>query len=199
MSNKKSDKRSDIIAAIDQGESLSLIEPLGISLNSTHRKELMDLAMELVAKSAGFRRSLPSSIQISLADMVRAMNCYYSNLIEGHDTHPIAIEQALQGHYSSDIKKRNLQKEAKAHIAVQEWIDHGGIQQNPFSCHTLREIHKRFCCLLPDDLLWVEEPDSKKKIKIIPGELRQYNVIVGNHVAISPGAVPRFLSRFESV
>ncbi|MCZ6925353.1 MAG: Fic family protein, partial [Rickettsia endosymbiont of Ixodes persulcatus] len=53
--------------------------------------------------------------------------------------------------------------------------------------------------LLPDDLLWVEDPDSKKKMKVIPGELRQYNVKVGNHIAISPGALPRFLSRFESV
>ncbi len=59
----------------------------------------------------------------------RAMNCYYSNLIEGHDTHPIEIERALRGEYSADIKKRNLQKEAKAHIAVQEWIDNGGINK----------------------------------------------------------------------
>ncbi len=35
--------------------------------------------------------------------------------------------------------------------------------------------------------------------KVIPGELRQGDVKVGNHIAISPGAVPRFLSRFESV
>jgi len=86
-----------------------------LSESSTHRKELTDLAIELVAKSAGFRRSLPPAIQTSLATMVRAMNCYYSNLIEGHDTHPIDIERALQGNYSSDVKKRNLQKEAKAH------------------------------------------------------------------------------------
>jgi hypothetical protein len=51
--------------------------------------------MELVAKSARFRHSLPSAIQSSLATTVRAINCYYSNLIEGHDTHP--IEKALLG------------------------------------------------------------------------------------------------------
>lgn len=199
MRIQKSDKESDILTAIDRGEALSLIEPLLLSENSTHRKELTDLAMELVAKSAGFRHSLPSAIRTSLATMVRAMNCYYSNLIEGHDTHPIEIERALQGSYSADVKKRNLQKEAKAHITVQEWIDNGGIKNSIFSRDTICEIHKRFCDLLPEDLLWVEDPVCHEKIKVVSGQLRQSDVEVGKHIAISPGAVPRFLSRFESI
>lgn len=46
-----------------------MIEPLIISETSIHRKELMDLAMILVAKTAGFRHSLPAAIQTSLATM----------------------------------------------------------------------------------------------------------------------------------
>lgn len=201
MNTKKPDKKSDILSVIDRGESLSIMEPLLISQQSIHRKgkELIDLTLELVAKSAGFRRSLPPSIQTSLATLVRSMNCYYSNLIEGHNTHPIDIERALKGDYSSDKKKRNLQKEAKAHIAVQEWIDQGGIKNNIFSPTTICEMHKRFCDLLPEDLLWVENAENKKKIKIIPGKLRQQDVKMGHHIPISPGALPRFLSRFESV
>lgn len=199
MKTKKSDKTSDIFKVKDRGESLSLMEPLLISEKSRHRHELMDLAVELAAKSAGFRHSLPAAIQTSLATVVRAMNCYYSNLIEGHDTHPIEIERALQGHFSSDKKKRNLQKEAKAHIAVQAWIDQGGIKQNSFSQESLCEIHQRFYELLPEDLMWVKDTKDQEKIKIIPGQLRHRDVRVGNHIAISPGAVPRFLTRFEAV
>ena len=55
------------------------------------------------------------------------MNCYYSNLIEGHDTHPVDIERALKNDYSKDARKRDLQLEAKAHITVQKWIDGGGL------------------------------------------------------------------------
>src|SRR5580693_5942983 len=66
------------------------------------RGALTDLALDLGLKSAGFRRSLPGSLLSSLADLVRSMNCYYSNLIEGHDTHPIDIERALKGDYSKD-------------------------------------------------------------------------------------------------
>lgn len=141
---------------------------------------------------------MPAAIQSSLAVTLRAMNCYYSNLIEGHDTHPIDIERALHGNYSSDIKKRNLQREAKAHIAVQEWIDNGGIKNNIYSCDTLCEIHKQFYTLLPEDLLWSEDDIIKKKLKVVPGQLREADVQVGNHIAISPGSVPRFLDRFES-
>ncbi|MBJ6612111.1 MAG: hypothetical protein JG718_17270 [Candidatus Thiothrix moscowensis] len=63
----------------------------------------------------------------ALSDLVRSMNCYYSNLIEGHDTQPIDIERALNEDYSTDPKKRDLQLEAKAHIAVQQWIDADGL------------------------------------------------------------------------
>lgn len=55
------------------------------------------------------------------------MNCYYSNLIEGHDRHPVDIERALSNDYSTDARKRDLQLEAKAHITVQRWIDPGGL------------------------------------------------------------------------
>src|SRR5262252_1453413 len=55
------------------------------------------------------------------------MNCYYSNLIEGHNTHPVDIQRALYfGEKSGDPKKRDLQQEAIAHIAVQRWIDEDG-------------------------------------------------------------------------
>lgn len=128
------------------------------------------------------------------------MNCYYSNLIEGHNTHPVDIERALKNDYSKEPHKRNLQLEAKAHIAVQKWIDGGGLRNGrAISEDGICEIHRRFCAELPEELLWVEDPDTKERIKIVPGELRRRDVKVGNHVPISPGAIPRFLNRFEHV
>ena len=182
MTKKEADIKADIKAAKDRGESIGLMEPLLIGEGSRHRAALTDLALELAQKSAGFRRSLPESLLTSLADLVRSMNCYYSNLIEGHDTHPIDIERALKGDYSNDAKKRDLQLEAKAHIAVQHWIDGGGLKGRAVTADSIREIHRRFCELLPEDLLWVEDPATKEKIKVIPGELRDRDVAVGQHI-----------------
>lgn len=43
------------------------------------------------------KRSLPQSLMGSLAGLVRATNCYYSDLIEGHDTHPVARHRWSSG------------------------------------------------------------------------------------------------------
>jgi Fic family protein len=184
----------------DRGESTSEMEPLLISESSRHRGTLTDLAFDLAQKSTGFRRSLPPGLLVNLSILVRAMSCYYSNLIEGHNTHPVEIERALRNDYSQDRRRRDLQLEAKAHITVQQWIDDGGLATiRPFSVEGICEIHRRFSELLPEDLLWVEDPETKERQRIVPGELRAGDVRVGNHIAISPGAVPRFLRRFAEV
>lgn len=181
----------------DRGEDVSLMEPMLVRGASPRRPELTDLALGLAARSAGFRRSLPDSLLASLADLVRSMNCYYSNLIEGHDTHPIDIERALKGDYSSDPKKRDLQLEARAHIAVQHWIDTGGLKAPATSTDAIVAIHRRFCEQLPADLLRIEDTATRRKIKVTPGAFRSRDVAVGRHVPVSAPAVPRFLKRYE--
>jgi Fic family protein len=204
MREKQADIGADIsadarIMTSDRGESVALMEPMLISEGSRFRGELTDLAVELAARSAGFRRSLPEGMVTALADLVRAVNCYYSNLIEGHDTHPVDIERALKSDYSSEPQKRNLQVEAKAHIEVQRWIDAGGLRGRATTLEGICEVHRRFAEMLPDDLLWIENPETHDRMKMVPGELRQRDVKVARHIPISPGALPRFMERFEQV
>lgn len=184
--------------ADDRDEHISLMEPLLVSDSSRSRNELADLALELTAKSTALRKSLPEPIVKALSDLVRSMNCYYSNLIEGHDTHPIDIERALNEDYSTDAKKRDLQLEAKAHINVQQWIDNDGLKGRAMTVSGILEMHRRFCELLPTELLWVESADGNQREQLIAGEFRQRDVMVGKHIAISSGALPRFMERFEA-
>ncbi len=183
--------------ANDRGESIAMIEPLNISEGSPHRGELADLSLELTAKSTSLRKSLPEGVSTALRNLIRSMNCYYSNLIEGHNTHPIDIERALNNDYSQNPNKRDLQLEAKAHIKTQCWIDEGGLEKHPAASQSILSIHRHFCELLPIDMLWAQDPQTKKRIKIKPGTIRKYDVVVGRHVPVSPGSLPRFLERFE--
>jgi Fic family protein len=185
-------------AVADRKEDIALMEPMLLAEGSRVRPELNELAFELATRSAGFRRSLPDGVAKPLADLVRSMNCYYSNLIEGHNTHPVEIERALKGEYSKDTKKRNLQLEAKAHIEVQRWIDDGGLHRRTTTRDGIREIHRRFCKSLPEELLWVENPNTHERLPVVPGEFRHNDVAVGRHIPVSPGAVPRFMDRFEA-
>jgi Fic family protein len=194
----EADIKPDISTVLDRDERIALVYPLVIDSGNPHRGALVDLGIELVQKSAGFSRSLPLPLMKSLAEVVRAMNCYYSNLIEGHDTHPIDIERALRNDYSADPRKRDLQHEATAHIAVQHWIDGGGLAGGrAITVEGIREIHRRFGELLPPELLTREDPVTFERVRVIPGELRGRDVQVGAHVAVSAGAVPRFLKAFE--
>lgn len=44
----------------------------------------------------------------------------------------------------------------------------------------------------------VADPQSGEQVSVTPGAWRTHEVAVGRHIAISAGAVPRFLARFEA-
>ena len=184
--------------SLDRRESISSMESMLVPEGSKHRARLNELVFELVGAAASFKTSLPEGMVEALSDLVRSMNCYYSNFIEGHDTHPIDIERALNEDFSTNIVQRNLQLEAKAHIATQRWIDDGGLVGKAATSAAVLEVHRRFESALPPDLLWVEDPKTKRKVPVVPGAIRTDDVKVGRHIAISPGAVPRFLTRWDA-
>jgi Fic family protein len=57
-------------------------------------------------------------------------------------------------------------------------------------------VHREFCRRLPDDLLWVENPETHERLRVIPGELRQWHVKVGRLVPVDPVDIPAFVNRF---
>jgi Fic family protein len=85
--------------------------------------DVADLVAELSAAAATLGAALHPSTAAQLAGLVRLMNAYYSNLIEGHITPPRDIERALAGDFDDDSIRRNLQQEAAAHVRVQAQID----------------------------------------------------------------------------
>ena len=159
------------------------------------RQELEDLATDLVAKANTLAGRLHPVMRASVGDLVRSMNCYYSNLIEGHNTLPIDIDRALNNDLAKEPERRNLQLEARAHIEVQRMIDRGEAPAPALSVDFIIWTHKNFCERLPDELLVVDHPMTKEKIKIVPGELRKDRVKVGFHIPPPPEDLPAFLKR----
>ena len=174
---------------------LTAMEPM---MPRTEATVLDDLAFDLVARANHLAGQIQPGVRESIGDLVRSMNCYYSNLIEGHDTHPRDIDAALEERYSDDASKRSLQREARAHIEVQRLIDCGyDPDEAPTSIKYIQWLHREFCNRLPDEMLWVENPETGERIQIVPGEFRHGEVKVGRHVPPPANALPRFLGRFE--
>jgi Fic family protein len=177
-------------------ETPALMEPM---MPREGERRLEDLVVELVSKASVLAGHLHPSVQRSIGSLVRSMNCYYSNLIEGHDTHPRDIDRALANDYSTEPRRRILQREAVAHIEVQTQIDEGEDEKAaPTTAQYVLWLHREFCKRLPEELLWVRSPDSRKLIRIQPGILRDGDVEVGRHVPPSAGALPAFLAHFEA-
>jgi Fic family protein len=130
------------------------------------------------------------------------VNCYYSNLIENHDTHPVDIEKAMKSEYAVNTRTRDLQKEARAHIEVQIETENKlalepGIKviSKDFLCW----LHAEFYARLPEDFRVVTNPRTGRSEKIEPGVLRHFKVKVGHHVPPPHGEIEMYLSRLCEV
>lgn len=156
---------------------------------------LAELAEQLIAADAKLSGGLHVSTKAAIADLVRSMNCYYSNLIEGHKTLPADIENALRNNFSSDKSQQDLQHLAIAHIdaekAMQEQVRGGAA---PYSADFIAGCHKIFCDRLPTSMLAL--PDGGV---MVPGQFRLTEVSVGDHLAPSHESVKKFMRRFEEV
>jgi Fic family protein len=125
------------------------------------------------------------------------MNCYYSNLIEGHDTHPREIDRALADDFSTEPGKRALQHEAVAHIKLQTKIDQNlDPAADPTSAEYIFWLHEEFCKNLPEEFLSVENPDTREIVRVEPGKFRNCFVQVGAHIPPPPETLPELVERF---
>lgn len=159
---------------------------------------LEDEVVTLIAEANQLASRIHPILRDSIGDLVRSMNCYYSNLIEGHDTHPRDIDRALANDFSAEPKRRELQQEAVAHIHVQRLIDSGRDPDVwPASAAYAAWLHEEFCSHLPPEMLWVVHPRTGEKLPVVPGEWRTRDVEVGRHLPPEHLDLPRFMARFD--
>jgi len=161
--------------------------------------ELQDLALEVIQKSAALgNRQHPMTLD-TLRELLRIISSYYSNLIEGHNTHPHDIFRAMQKEYDSEPVKRNLQLESVAHITVQRDIEKK-LQEESAVNITGREflctIHREFYRQLPEEFRVVKNPETGGESLVMPGELRDESVKVGYHQPPGHDSLRMFLDRF---
>ena len=152
------------------------------------------------ASAALGARPHPATVA-NLSDVVRLMNCYYSNLIEGHDTRPRDIARALVGDLDEDEGRRNLQIEAAAHVGVQEKIDRLAADDRlpePASRDFIRWLHAEFYRDAPEAMLSVKSAHAE--FRMAPGEWRsapEHDVAVGRHNPPSSRSVEPYMAHFE--
>ena len=161
-----------------------------------------DARMEsLLAKAHDLSRAATllagTRVPPELRTLLRSMNSYYTNRIEGQHTRPHEIEQALRQDFSQDAVLAAKQRLAVAHIEAELALEqrYAGLEgaRALYSVDAVQVLHgELFGRLSAADLVTAEnEP-------IVPGALRQREVQVGQHVAPAWSSVPQFLARWAS-
>ena len=122
----------------------SQMEPL---LPSELRLEpALERAHELIRKADRLSGASLAGALPGLRQLLRAMNSYYSNRIEGQHTLPLEIEQALRADYAQDADKARRQRLALAHMATEAQLETMGPQwtaQQDTSCAAEVPVVKR--------------------------------------------------------
>lgn len=181
-----------------QIESVDRIEPARLE---ELPQEVADKTADLSAKASTLGARLHPTTAADLAELIRIMNSYYSNLIEGNNTRPRDIERALSGHFDEDETRRNLQLESAAHVKVQRKIDQLALNGNlpePASREFIQWLHRSFYEDAPEEMLRVR--GAGREFIMQPGAWRsrpEHEVQVGRHLPPSSDRVDAFMEYFE--
>jgi Fic family protein len=139
-----------------------------------------------------------TTVPSGLRALLRSMNSYHSNRIEGQHTRPFEMDQALRRDFSADRELATRQRLAVAHIEAEIALEarYAGAEGalRLYGPEAVTDLHHTlFSRLPPDDL---RTPDGEV---IVPGQLRPREVSVGQHIAPAFAAVPSFLQRWGAV
>ncbi len=136
-------------------------------------------------------------VPLELRSMLRSMNSYYTNRIEGQHTRPHEIDQALRKDFSKDAKLAAKQRLAVAHIEAEEVLEQRYAGEAGaralYAAQAVQSLHQELFGRLPAADLLTAEGEA-----IVPGQLRQREVQVGQHVAPAFASVPVFLQRWAN-
>lgn len=163
------------------------------------KRELISIAEEIVIKSAKITGSYNNIVLTSIQEMLQNVNSYYSNQIEAEGTHPIDTEKAIRKEYSENDEERKLQMLSLAHIKTQNFIKSQiGEETKIISKEFIKEIHRFFYNEEGMDS-FCETKLNEQNIKMVPGQIREVDVAVGNHIALKFSDVDYLLNMFESL
>ena len=157
---------------------------------------LLELASELRQKSYKLAVNPLPGLNKRLTNLLRSMNSYYTNKIEGQHTLPADIEQALNNQYSNDHDIAHRQRVAKAHLLTESWAEghvSGNSWRDTFSTELLCDIHHHlYSNMQPEDRVTDTGEDVNE------GRLRTQNVIVGMHMPPDFHHLGEFLARWRT-
>lgn len=181
---------------------------ISLSVHSPADKlgDYQDKLVELIRADAALNQTIPKSIRSSTEGLLRLVNCYYSNKIEGNSTHP---KDFLKAQSENQNPADNTSKdilELLAHLEAQIKLSLCDIKPSTI-CEPefIKSIHKSFYDLLPVEFLVIKDKNGNNVVQedgepllLRPGHWREKDVVVGKHLPPSYEEINRYMTWISS-
>lgn len=158
-------------------------------------ERLTSLAHEIQKESWHLAGQASPAMLAGLRPLLRAMNSYYTNKIEGQHTEPADIERALNREYAADGERARRQRLAVAHIDTEQWAESeltAAGWRGTFAPDTVTALHRALYGRLPEEDRATDGGDF-----VVPGGWREVEVRVGQHIAPEAAAIPAFTASWS--
>ncbi len=155
---------------------------------------LLGQAQALVAESHRLEAAA-RGLSVALGPLLRAMNSYYTNRIEGQHTRPHDIERALARDFDADKEQARKQRLAVAHIEAEVELEATLPEQRAelYAPNFVQRIHAGLYERLP-----AGDRRDDAGAPVTPGVFRSTLVTAGQHVAPPPGEIAALLTAWQS-
>ncbi len=165
-------------------------------------ERVLEKAHDLRTEAGRLAGFCQPGVSRELAVLLRSMNSYYSNKIEGEHTRPVEIAQALARVFSEDSEKARMQRLALAHIETERWIHDRTVEPRAlYAVPAVQDIHRHlFAQLEPGDRIVQLHGiggEVVEQVTVEPGEIRRRDVAVRHHVAPAWQALDMLLARWS--
>ncbi|SER68752.1 Fic family protein [Pseudomonas sp. NFACC02] len=164
-------------------------------------EELQDQIVKIMRLDAELHGKIPRPLRVPMTNLLRVVNSYYSNKIEGNSTLSADIlrsEQVADG--AQEVKASEDFLEIKRHIEAQRRLTDDPINSIEVCTRdTISRLHREFYGGVPEEMLDIQMNEQGDVVRMVPGVFREYGVRVGQHIAPTAEQMNVYLGQFERV
>ncbi|MDD1016688.1 Fic family protein [Pseudomonas rubra] len=155
--------------------------------------DLQDAVDRLIQQDIELHGKIPAPLRLPMMNLLRQVNSYYSNKIEGNVTDPEDVLRSQEDNFDEDLQ------EIRRHIEAQKRLADEPIHKlEVCSRNAIARMHRKIYTGMSDQYLDPKLNDGGATARLVPGEFRQKDVIVGKHIPPSVEEMRSHMNWFEN-
>ncbi len=167
-----------------------------------------DKLVELYMADAALNQTIPESIRSSTEWLLRQVNCFYSNKIEGNPTHPKDLLKTQEtNRIAGDEELSDSLLELLAHLEAQIKAKEASVSLADVCKQSfVKELHKSFYDGIPERFCVVKDKEGRdvldktgNPVLVVPGNYRTLDVRVGSHIPPSFDELSGYMGWLEQM